>query len=358
MSKQHKVLVIDGSKLVRASLSKLLVSCFEVRAVDSAEAAWDALILDAGIVAVVCGLPVTLPETLALVERVRANRLARLRDIPWMLIVSDSFSDVDRQRSLQAGVSGFVAKATPSSAVYSVVAAVRRQWPDLQDLPRLPERRGVSLPVAENAHSGSGVLVFGIDAFDDLARKYGNMLATRTTEQLSGLLAAKTRPGAQVSVGSYGRVIVVAPATTKAHCSGFASRICQAMAAGQVRIGGQQLHLTVSAGVAAAPDDGHNLSSSEMLKLAEGRLESVRQIGCKHVVVDEGNGRFDHLMAISQPVPESSVAQGVIDLDCPQAALPMLEPLPEFESAQASSSAPAGAGTQRYRRMGFAHTLN
>lgn len=358
MSKQHKVLVIDGSKLVRASLSKRLATCFEVRAVDSVEAAWDALILDAAIVAVVCGLPVASPETLALVERVRANRLARLRDLPLMLIVSDSFSDGDRLRSLQAGVSGFVAKAVPSSAVYSVVAAVRRQWPDLHGLPRLPERRRVSVPVAENAHKGSGVLVFGLDAFDDLARDYGNMLATRTAEQLSSLLSAKTGPGTQVGVSSRGRVIVVAPATTKAHCSGFASRICQAMAAGQVKIGGRQLRLTVSAGVAAAPDDGRNLSSWDMLKLAEGRLESVRRVGCKHVVVDDGNGRFDHLLALPQPLPGEAMVAGLIDLDYPQAALPMLAPLPEFEPAAPMPSASAGKIAQRYTRMGLAHTLN
>lgn len=260
MGKQHKVLMIDGSKLVRASLSKRLSTCFDVRTVDSVEAAWDALVLDVSIVAVICGLPVASPETLALVERVRANRLARIRDLPVMLIVSDSFTEGDRLLSLQAGVSGFVAKAAPSSALYSVVAAIRRQWPDLPGLPHLPERRKVSLPVT-HAHRGGGVLVFGLDAFDDLARDYGSTLAARTAEQLSSLLSAKTGAGTQVGVSSHGRVIVVAPATTKAHCRGFASRICQAMAAGQVKIGGRQLRLTVSAGVAAAPDDGRNLSS-------------------------------------------------------------------------------------------------
>ena len=357
MGKQHKVLVIDGSKLVRASLSKRLSTCFDVRTVDSVEAAWDALVLDVSIVAVICGLPVASPETLALVERVRANRLARIRDLPVMLIVSDSFTEGDRLLSLQAGVSGFVAKAAPSGAAYSVVAAIRRQWPDLPGLPHLPERRKVSLPVTQ-AHRGGGVLVFGLDAFDDLARDYGSTLAARTAEQLSSLLSAKTGAGTQVGVSSHGRVIVVAPATTKAHCSGFASRICQAMAAGQVKIGGRQLRLTVSAGVAAAPDDGRNLSSWDMLKLAEGRLESVRRVGCKHVVIDEGNGRFDHLLALPPAIPGWSATPNLVDLDHASTALPMLAPLPEFEPAPEMLPSATGDRPRRYARMGLSGTLN
>ena len=357
MGKQHKVLVIDGSKLVRASLSKRLSTCFDVRTVDSVEAAWDALVLDVSIVAVICGLPVASPETLALVERVRANRLARIRDLPVMLIVSDSFTEGDRLLSLQAGVSGFVAKAAPSSALYSVVATIRRQWPDLPGLPHLPERRKVSLPVT-HAHRGGGVLVFGLDAFDDLARDYGSTLAARTAEQLSSLLSAKTGAGTQVGVSSHGRVIVVAPATTKAHCSGFASRICQAMAAGQVKIGGRQLRLTVSAGVAAAPDDGRNLSSWDMLKLAEGRLESVRRVGCKHVVIDEGNGRFDHLLALPPAILGWSATPSLVDLDHAPTALPMLEPLPEFEPAPEMLPSATGDRPRRYARMGLSGTLN
>lgn len=340
MSRQYKILVIDGSKLVRASLSKRLARCFEVRAVDNVESAWDAMVLDAAIVAVVCGLPVAAPETLALVERVRASRLARLRDVPFMLVVSDSFTEGDRLRSLQAGVSGFVAKAVPSSAVYSVLAAIRSQWPDLPDLPRLPERRQVAVSITPAPERGNGVLVFGLDGFDQLARDYGNALATRTAEQLSSMLSAKTGAGTQVGVSSHGRVIVVAPATSKVHCTGFASRICQAMAAGQVKIGGRQLQLTVSAGVAAVPDDGRDLSSWEMLKLAEGRLESVRRVGCKHVVINEGNGRFDHLGSSLATVSGSSQVSSLIDPD--RGVAPMLDPIPEFAGNQAASPRQAG----------------
>ena len=322
MNKQHKVLVIDASKLVRASLGKRLSACFEVRAVASLEAAWDALILDTAIVAVVCGLPAAEPETLALVERLRANRLARLRDLPFMLVVSDSFTEADRQRSLQAGVSTFVAKAVPATVIHSVIAAIHRQWPGLPGLPWLHERQPASFPASTNICKGRGVLVFGLDAFDDLARDYGSTTATRAAERLSHLLLVKTGADTQIEVGSRGRVIVRVPATTKVHCSGFASRICQAMATGMVTIGGQQVRLTVSAGVAAAPDDGRDLSSWEMLKLAEGRLESVRQVGCKHVVVDDGNGRFDHLLTLPQAIPGLSARLATVDFDYPEAAMP------------------------------------
>lgn len=94
-----------------------------------------------------------------------------------------------------------------------------------------------------------------------------------------------------------------------------------------------------------------------MLKLAEGRLESVRRVGCKHVVIDEGNGRFDHLLALPPAIPGWSATPNLVDLDHASTALPMLAPLPEFEPAEMLPSA-TGDRPRRYARMGLSGTLN
>ena len=339
-------------------MAKRLADCFEVRAVDTTEAAWDALVLDAAIVGIVCGLPIAAPETLAMVERVRASRLTRLREIPLLLMISDSFTDEDRLRAQQAGVSGFVLKAAPSSAAYSILAAIRQQWPDLPGLPFLPERRRSALPVTESAYKGSGVLVFGLDGYEDLSRDFGVTLLERAAGQLSELLSATTGSGTRVELGSKGRVMVTAQSATKASCSGFAARICQAMATGRVRIGGQQLQLTVSAGVAATPEDGYGLSLPDMLKLAEGRLECVRRIGCKHVVIDDGDGRFDFLLALPPAIPGLPLASPMPGGEVQDLGFQMLDPFPELETTQIHLQTNGLGDHGYYPWLGQPQTLN
>lgn len=139
------------------------------------------------------------------------------------------------------------------------------------------------LPNAAEGH-GVGVLAFGLDNYQGLIADHGEELVARTVEKFSFMVARKIRPEDVISQLPGGRVVIIAPATTATICSGFANRICKAMAAAQIAVRGQRIDLTVSAGVAVIPDDGISLSGQELLNLADARLADAQHAGGNRVV--------------------------------------------------------------------------
>ncbi len=131
---------------------------------------------------------------------------------------------------------------------------------------------------------GVGVLAFGLDNYRELIAQHGEELVARTVEKFSFMVARKIRPEDVISQLPGGRIVIVAPATTTAICSGFANRICKAMATAQIAVRGQRIDLTVSAGVAVIPEDGVSLSGQALLNLADARLDDAQRAGGNRVV--------------------------------------------------------------------------
>lgn len=139
------------------------------------------------------------------------------------------------------------------------------------------------LPSAADGH-GVSVLAFGLDNYQELIDRHGEELVARTLEKFSFMVARKIRPEDVISQLPGGRIVIIAPATTSAICSGFANRICKAMATAQIAVRGQRIDLTVSAGVAVIPEDGASLSGQELLNLANTRLDDAQRAGGNRVV--------------------------------------------------------------------------
>ena len=89
MEKVRRILVLDGSRVVRATLSKHLKEDFEVIEESSGESAWQTLMLDAGISAVISGIHPLKLDAHDLLARLRASSIRRLQNIPFILIVSE-----------------------------------------------------------------------------------------------------------------------------------------------------------------------------------------------------------------------------------------------------------------------------
>ncbi|WP_412480423.1 diguanylate cyclase domain-containing protein [Azonexus sp. IMCC34839] len=350
MSNLGKVLLADASKVIRVSLARELSGHFEVREESSGESAWQSLVLDHSIVAVVSGINLNRLDGLALVERLRESKLPRLNRLPFFLVVPDSFSDEERAKARSCGVNEFISRDSASASLESIVAAlverlsgVRHEGTDVdqtlvstlvEESEETPEDVGVRTDVgisdimgqmggmagleADEGKSGGdsegtedvvlaremleerlgqlltaapdgwgvGVLAFSLDGYDDLVRKYGIDLATRTVQKFSFLLARKIRSEDSIGQLAQGKVMIVAPATTRAICTGFANRICKAMTSAQISVRGQQVDLTVSVGIAVAPEDGVEISVQELLDLAESRLAVAKRTGGNRVVAD------------------------------------------------------------------------
>jgi diguanylate cyclase (GGDEF)-like protein len=351
MTLKRKVLVADASKVVRASLAKQLAEHFEVREEASGESAWQTLVLDSSIVGVVSGMNLTRLDGLGLLDRVRASKLARLKSLPFFLVVSSSFGETERTHARNCGITDFVAKDSSNASMESLIGLLRvrvhdghgehEEVPGHEMTPAVavvepeePEEVGVQTDVGvtdilgqlgemqglESSGStsleddedalgnespvcaqekleeclakflpgaaegkGVGVLAFGIDNHDELVVRYGAELVARTVQKFSFMVARKIRPEDVISQLPGGRVVIIAPATTSAICTGFANRICKAMATAQVAVRGQRIDLTVSVGISVLPEDGGTLSGQELLNLAYDRLRDAQRDGGNQV---------------------------------------------------------------------------
>lgn len=113
MTKLQKVLIVDASRVIRASLARYLKGHFAVCEDVDGESAWQTLVLDSAIVAVVSGCHLARLEALELVERMRENKLCRLNRMPFFMVVSESFSTEEKLAASRRGVTDFIPKHLP-----------------------------------------------------------------------------------------------------------------------------------------------------------------------------------------------------------------------------------------------------
>lgn len=342
MSKLPKVLIVDASRVVRASLAKSLKGHFEFAEDADGDSAWQTLVLDSSIVAVVSGTKLALLDGLGLVERMRENRLCRLNRMPFFLLVSESFSPEEQRNAALRGVSGCIPKGMAAAEMNVLLKRFVEQLPLVKD--RLVDSaRPVGAPGAASDHAETGVqsligttdilgqlgrladggdvsheenapakriflsaqginqylqellpadapgrpvglLIFGIDGYQSLVARYGSELAERVEQKISGLLANKIRGEDRIGYVAPGRIAIIAPHTNVVLCAGFAKRVCTALAAAQISLRGQRVALTLSVGVAALPDDGAGIGADQLLRLANERVDAAIKLGGNRVL--------------------------------------------------------------------------
>jgi diguanylate cyclase (GGDEF)-like protein len=344
MSKSQKILVVDASRVVRAMLARCVGKTHAVCAESDAESAWQSLVLDASIVAVISGLDIGGIDGGGLVERIRASKLARINDIPVFLLASDRFLEAERQRARRLGVTGFIPKAAPAPVICRLFAgalpshAEQKEGaphPDaaaddgvvtdigvptdvgLSDFSsRMGRLVGLDEPAGGGGNAGAqrgdeeydrqlaertaercldqglseapetpmvSVLIFGIDRYAELGERFGQKAAEKVVGKFSALLSGKIRAEENVLHLTEGRIGIVSTNVDREQCALFANRVCKALAAATIWLGGQQVKATVSAGVAAVPQDGRALSAEALLYLASSRLEAAVAAGGNQV---------------------------------------------------------------------------
>ncbi|MBI2277113.1 MAG: diguanylate cyclase [Dechloromonas sp.] len=341
MTKLPKILIVDASRVVRASLAKYLRGSFDVCEEGAAESAWQSLVLDSSIVAVVSGLDITHLEGAGLVERLRASKLPRLNRLPFFLLVSDSFAASGHEVARQLGVSEFIPKKLAGPALKNLllgpngsgyVRPVHADDPDLASpsasvgqaaefgsqsevglsdfmsrVGRLAcltgEPSADDLVLGESAEhylqasrsqiksdQPGGALVFGLDGYENFRLRYGSEVADSIVLKFSRLLAGKIRSDESMLHLVGGRVAILSSTAGREQCVSFAKRICKALAAAKISLRGERVEATVSVGVAALPEDSAATTTDELLRLAVSRLDAAVLAGGNRVVYVTGCG--------------------------------------------------------------------
>jgi len=295
----RRVLIVDPSRVIRTTLAKHLREHFDVREESDGESAWQSIVLDPFVIAVICGPQ---PEKISgfdLLARIRASKIRRIKDLDFLLIISGSEGGGERQGAREKGVTEFIARGMSRQEVLAIVSRLGR-WDPTQDAsaastppPAAREPAGSFAVLSahlEAAHGAPaqalGVLQFGLDGHASLHQQFGADTMLAITERIARVLGAKI--GAQDTIQPSGNAqwCIVSPGNTPATCIAFARRVCRGLANSEVRIRGNPFKLVVSAGIACAPMDGR-LSREALVALAARRLEQAQKHGGNRIVATD-----------------------------------------------------------------------
>lgn len=300
MADLPRILVVDDSRMVRMTLIKHLKGQYEVREECDGEAAWQTLVLDQSLHAVISDLQMPKLDGYGLLENLRSSKLRRLQEMPFIL-VSGEETEEERERARSLGVSDFVTKGAGSSEILArlnnllALSAARENLEAgreamVQDPGSgLFSRKYLELQAAQAlAHAARyglevSILVLGFDNFDQVRAKLGNEVAEQVGSRFVKMLAAKVRQ--EDSLGHYGagQYAIIAPGTSPVLCAAFAERVREAVEVARVSVQGSSISLTVSVGLSSIPGDAAS-SAVALLELAGQRMHDAMLAGGNRIV--------------------------------------------------------------------------
>jgi len=290
-----RILIVDDSRVVRMSLIRHLKGAYEVREEGDGEAAWQSLVLDHSIRAVISDIQMPKLNGYELLERVRTSKLRRLQQLPFILVSGEETED-ERAKASALGVSDFVTKGAGSaeiltrlnnllalSSAQENLDAGREQM--VQDpVSGLFTRKFLELQTAQAlSHSArhgvdTSVMVLGFDGFEGMRTRLGAPVAESVATRFAKMLASKMRQEDSLGHFGAGQYAVVSPGTAVAFCATFAERVREAVELARLSVQGQTVAVTVSIGLASVPVDQVN-SAGALLDLAGQRMREAMLSG-------------------------------------------------------------------------------
>ncbi|MCQ9379973.1 diguanylate cyclase domain-containing protein [Methyloversatilis sp. XJ19-49] len=294
-----KVLVVDDSRMVRASIIKRIRDRFDFREEADGEAGWQTLLVDDSIQVVLSDLTMPKLDGYGLLERVRSSRVQRIADIPVIMISGDE-DDAARERARELGATDFITKGIGTVELIARIESAsrlnstRRQLADSREAlaaaspidpdsgmasPQYMEIHGAQLLSAAVRQRGEvSVLIVGIDNFADIVRSFGRHVTDLIMRKLAKVLATKVRREDTFSQIGEGQFAIITPDISLASAEQFANRMRTVIAATAMQYRGQTLRISLNIGVANSLSDNAD-SVSQMLGLAVARADMAQREG-------------------------------------------------------------------------------
>jgi PleD family two-component response regulator len=107
-------LIVDDSRIVRATLMKHVQDLFDFREALDGEDAWESLLRDPDIQLVITDLTMPRLDGYGLLQRMRASPMRRLKEMP-VVVVSGSDDPEERERARACGATDLITKGMPTA---------------------------------------------------------------------------------------------------------------------------------------------------------------------------------------------------------------------------------------------------
>ena len=292
---KQRVLVVDDSKIVRTTLSRLIRKSFDVREEANGETGWQAIASDPSIVVVFSDIQMPVLDGFALLERIRQSEDQRIRSLP-VIVISGDEDDATKKRARAAGANDFITKTTDGTEILSridnllhLVEAKQQLVVNKEALDQTATRdpvTGAFTPhylVTEGGkhysharrHGGPlAVLTFRMDSHDEIAAKVGKTVADQLLAKVAKLVMGTLRAEDSMGRTAEATFAIIFPGTSSQQALNFARRMHEQLEKAQVTYREQVLKIRTSLGLAALDVD--NVASIEdLMKMAQQRLQDA-----------------------------------------------------------------------------------
>jgi two-component system cell cycle response regulator len=288
-----RVLIVDDSRMVRASLIKQIRDKFDVREEVDGEAGWQSLLLDPTIEVVISDIGMPRLDGFGLLARIRGSRLSRVNALP-VLIISGEDENEARMKAQSMGATDFITKGTPRVELVARIEALVKLAQTRRELEESREQ------LVRRNRGDVSVMVVQVDGYDKLCESYGHSVGQLVHRKLSKLLSAKVRKEDTIAHLAEGQFAVISPSADLDACGAFALRLRRAIDTIVMTYKEHRIRISLTIGLASAHGDP-NLSLEELLQLAASRVADGSLLGGNRVVSESGEitaeniGRFSRL---------------------------------------------------------------
>lgn len=282
-----RVLIVDDSRMVRATIIKHIKGRFDVREEGDGEAGWQTLMADPGIQVLISDLTMPKLDGYGLLKRVRESDVARIREMPVIMISGDE-DESARHRAKECGATDFITKGIGTSELLARLDALVKLAQTRNELEAMAKQvivdpeSGLSteeylkqqgrqaLALAQRHGSEVSVIVVEIDDFDALIEKLGSHVGDQLIRQFRAVLSKRVRLEDTVSQTGPAQFTVVCPGIGLEDAGAFAKRLDQTIRNATISYRGERVEVRLKFGLANSKADEWQ-TMTHLLQLAEGR---------------------------------------------------------------------------------------
>lgn len=304
IAKPSVVLLIDDSRMVRASIARHLKDVYEVQEAADGEEGWQKLLAEPRVKVVISDLSMPNLDGYQLLERIRTSKVSRIREVPVMMI-SGSEEESERKRAADLGVTDFITKGIGTAEVLARIDA-------LSGLARAKaELDATRVALAEQATTDTvtqtftmgymvkqgsamfsyarrhkipvAVMRLGLDEFEDLRKRVGDAVADQILTAVAKLVSSRMRKEDCVARTGPSEFGVMSPSATAAAAEVFAQRLVAEIDAAKISWQGQSLKIRASIGACDSVVETVE-SFADLMVIAQERMLQARAYGGGRVI--------------------------------------------------------------------------
>lgn len=291
--KKARILVVDDSKLVRLTATKILGDRFELVLAEDGEEAWEKIRTDDTIQVVFTDLGMPKLDGYELIQRIRQSGDEGIRNQPIIVLTGAAEEDSVRRKVLELGATDFITKPFSSAEIIARAkahASYRRDTAKLQksvDVDLLTgalNRAGLEAQLEKDAsfvnrhEQNLALIAFEVDDFRATYEQIGKAGSEQLIKQVAATIKRTIRKEDSISRNGLAKFTLILPMARAEGVILLAKRLCERINGFKMKVGGKSLAITMSAGVATS-GKGKRVIAQDLLRAAEQALANAKKVG-------------------------------------------------------------------------------